>query len=684
MADPDVQRRVDELRRSLDRWNYEYYVLDRPTVSDSEYDEALRELREIEEAYPDLVTPESPTQRVGSTPSSGFAKVTHPVPMLSLGNVFTRDELYAWAKRAARFAGADGLEYVTEPKIDGLAVALTYENGRFLYGATRGDGFVGENITANLRTIRTLPLRLEDSGPFAIPSRIEVRGEVYMRKRDFEALNDRIVRQGGEPFMNPRNSAAGSLRQLDPKITASRPLRIFVWDIGYIEGATRPRTHFETLEMLAAFGFQTTPEPQVADSLDAVWTRCEWWLAQRDTLDFEIDGVVIKVNDHRLQEEIGVVSREPRWATAFKFPAIQKTTVVKDIIVRVGRTGTLNPTAILEPVNIGGVTVQRATLHNEDEIERKDIRIGDTVVVQRAGDVIPQIVKVITEKRTGEERVFKMPDHCPVCGTVTRRDPGVAMRYCTNAACPARLREQLHHFVSRGAMDIAGLGEKLIDRFVDLGWVEDMADLYSLDWQAVAQLDGLGEKSAENLKRGVEASKDRPLYRLLNALGIRHIGERTARLLADHFGSIENLAAASKEEIQSVNGVGAVLAQSVADFFADPKNRQLIDKLEAAGVRTREANHRPAGPSPLKGKVFVLTGRLDSMTRSQAEEALRRAGAAVTSSVSKKTSYVVAGDEPGSKVERAAELGIPIITEAELHVLLSDDDETAERGHPKE
>jgi DNA ligase (NAD+) len=672
MRDEDAQQQIEELRQSIDRWNYEYYVLDQPSVPDSDYDEALRELRQLEEAYPELVAPDSPTQRVGTAPSSGFAKVTHPNPMLSLGNVFSFEELTAWANRAARFAGVSELDFVTEPKVDGLAVALTYEDGHLAYGATRGDGFIGENITSNLRTIRTLPLRLQSSTDYPLPSRIEVRGEVFMRKRDFELLNERIIENGGEPFMNPRNSAAGSLRQLDPKITASRPLRIFVWDIGIIEGAPRPRTHFQTLEMLAGFGFQTTPEPRKTDSLDEIWDRCQWWLGQRDRLAFEIDGVVIKVNSHALQEEIGVVSREPRWATAFKFPAIQKSTVLEEITINVGRTGTLNPTAILRPVNIGGVTVQRATLHNEDEIARKDIRVGDTVIVQRAGDVIPQIVKVVTEQRTGAERPFSMPSHCPVCGSETRRDPGVAMRYCTNATCPALVREQLHHFVSRGAMDIAGLGEKLVDRFIDLGLIHDAADIYTLDWSAVASLDGLGEKSAENLRNAVEASKERPLFRLLNALGIRHIGERTARLLADHFGSIEALKSASLEEVRAVGGIGDVLAQSAIDFFANPKNVQLLDKLEAAGLRTRNSDRVASGPAPLKGKSFVLTGRLEEMTRAQAEEALRRAGATVTSSVSKKTSFVVAGEDPGSKVDRARELGVPIVSEAELHELLAE------------
>lgn len=671
MAIEDRSARLDALRRAIDRWNHEYYVLDRPTATDAEYDEAMRELKAIEAEDPSLVTPDSPTQRVGSAPQSAFGKINHPVPMLSLSNVFGEDELRAWASRAQRFAGGSELSFAAEPKIDGLAVALTYVDGLLQHGATRGDGFVGENITANLRTVKTIPLRLSASGGMPMPPKIEVRGEVYMRKVDFERLNERIVADGGEPFMNPRNSAAGSLRQLDTRITASRPLRLIVYGIGYIEGAPLPSTHSEGLTLLEALGFQTPPDRSQSATIDDVWERCAWWLARRDTIDFEIDGVVIKVDDVRLQEEIGYVAREPRWATAYKFPAIQKSTVVEDIRINVGRTGTLNPLAFLAPVNIGGVIVRRATLHNEDEIARKDIRIGDTVVVQRAGDVIPQIVKVITEKRTGAEIVFRMPDACPVCGSPAKREPDVAMRYCTNAACPAQLKEHLHHFVSRTAMDIAGMGEKLTDRFVDLGWVADAADLFRLDWDAVAQLEGLGEKSAANLKAAVEASKQRPLARLINALGIRHIGDRAGSLLADRFGSIDALMAASLEEINSVGGIGDVLAKSVFDFFQEPHNRAIVEKLQAAGVRVADERTGGTGSVKLAGLTFVLTGRLESLTRPQAEERLRRAGATVTGSVSKKTSFVVAGEEAGSKADRARELNVPIISELDMLAMLN-------------
>jgi DNA ligase (NAD+) len=590
--------------------------------------------------------------------------------MLSLSNVYNEDELKAWATRAQKFAGGAELSFVIEPKMDGLAVALTYVDGRFDHGATRGNGFIGENITENLRTIKSLPLRLNAVDDDGVPPALEVRGEIYMRKKDFERLNERIVADGGEPFMNPRNSAAGSLRQLNTRITASRPLRLMTYGIGYVRGVQLPPTHEQGLAILDAFGFPTPPWRVTVQTVGEIWERCLWWQEQRNDLEFEIDGVVIKVDDVRLQEEIGYVAREPRWATAYKFPAIQKTTVIEDIQINVGRTGTLNPLAIVSAVNIGGVVVRRATLHNEDEIARKDIRIGDTVVIQRAGDVIPQIVKVMVERRTGNEQPFVMPQNCPSCGAPTQREPDVAMRYCTNAACPAQLKEHLHHFVSRTAMDIAGMGAKLTDRFVDLAWVRDAADLYTLPWDEVAQLEGLGEKSAANLRAGIEASKNRPLARLINALGIRHIGERSAALLADRFGSIDALMAASLDDINAVGGIGGVLAKSVYDFFQEPTNREIVEKLRRAGVRVADPRAHANGEQKLAGLTFVLTGRLEALTRPQAEERLRQAGANVSGSVSKKTSYVVAGEEAGSKADRARELGVTVIGERDMLAML--------------
>ena len=669
MSEVEITDRLAALVSQLNKWNYEYYVLDQPTVSDAEYDEALNELRAIEAAHPELVTPESPTQRVGMLAQSAFSKVKHPVPLLSLSNVFSQEELQAWEARLHRYVG-EVHDFVVESKFDGLAVALTYVNGLLDHGATRGDGSIGEDITANLRTIRTIPVRLHG---VRVPGRIEVRGEVYMRKRDFNALNERMIAAGQAPFMNPRNSAAGSLRQLDPNLTAQRPLRFAAYAIGYIGNGYEPATHSESLAWLRELGFDSSPGAAQYADLDAVWNACVAWRERRDSLDYEIDGAVVKVNSIRLQDEAGSVGREPRWATAYKFPAIQRTTRLLDITINVGRTGTLNPLAILEPVNIGGVIVKRATLHNEDEIQRKDLRIGDMVVVQRAGDVIPQIVAALTDQRTGSERPFTMPDVCPACGSPTFREDGGAMRYCRNVACPAQLVEHLAHFVSRGAMDIDGLGYRLVERFVQLGWVKSMADIYSLDWAAVAELEGMGEKSAEKLRKGVEESKSRSFARVLIALGIRHVGERTADLLVQRFGSIDAVMAASVDEVNAIPGVGLVLAESVVDFFATEANREQIERLREAGLIMQDGNARADGNRPLGHLTIVLTGKLEALTRPEAEERLRSAGANVTGSVSKKTTVVIAGEDAGSKADKARELGIPIRTEQDMLKLLDGD-----------
>ncbi|HYJ12704.1 MAG TPA: NAD-dependent DNA ligase LigA [Thermomicrobiales bacterium] len=575
------------------------------------------------------------------------------------------------SERSARFGGVDALTFVTEPKTDGLAVALTYIDGSLDHAATRGNGFVGDDITANVRAIRSIPTKLRHGGSQGIPQTIEVRGEIYMRKSDFDALNVRMGESGGKLFMNPRNAAAGSIRQKDTTVTAQRPLRLFAYQIGYVLGGSLPDTHFDCLAWLRELGFTTSLEATRHESVGSVWAACQSWLARRPELDFEIDGTVIKVDSLGLQEEIGYVARDPRWATAYKFPAIQQTTRVVDILVNVGRTGTLNPLALLEPVNIGGVTVSRATLHNEDEIARKDIRIGDTVVVQRAGDVIPQIVKVIEERRTGAEVTFAMPDTCPACGTPVHREPGVAMRYCTNAACPAQLKERMHHYVSRAAMDIEGFGPSLADRFIDLGWIKDASDIYRLDWEAVGQLEGLGEKSAANLRQAVEASKDRPLWRLIHGLGIRHVGDRTAHLIADRFGSLDAILAASAEDIAAIPGIGDVVAADIFDFGQEQVNRDLVARLTDVGVRTREESVTTWSERPLAGLTLVLTGRLDTLTRPEAEEKLRILGANVTSSVSKKTSAVVAGADAGSKATKAESLGVPLLSEEDLVLLMT-------------
>ncbi|HEX2281003.1 MAG TPA: NAD-dependent DNA ligase LigA, partial [Thermomicrobiales bacterium] len=579
--------------------------------------------------------------------------------------------LEAWAARLQKILPRVDFTFVTEPKIDGLAVALTYTDGLLQRGATRGDGVTGEDVTANLRTIRNIPLRLLNGGTAGVPSIIEVRGEVFMRHADFLNLNERIEREDGRPFMNPRNAAAGSLRQLDPAITAQRPLRLLAYGIGYADGGPVVSSHAEALAELRRLGFETSPGAALEESIDGVWTRCEEWLERRSSLPFEIDGVVIKVNDLRQQEELGYVSREPRWATAYKFPATQQTSRINDIVVNVGRTGALTPLAMLEPVNIGGVIVSRATLHNEDEIRRKDIRIGDSVVVQRAGDVIPQVVQVITERRTGDEREFVMPELCPVCGSPTHRAEGEAVRYCTNSACPAQLKRHIHHFVSRGGMDIEGLGEKLANRFVDLGMIRDLGDIYSLDWESLAKLEGLGETSVNNLRTAVEASKERPLERLIYALGIPNVGERSSRLLADRFHTLDNMLAADVDTLDSVPGIGSIQAENVRDFLDNPDNQVVIEKLRAAGVKMVDDDAADGSTDgPLAGKTVVLTGRLANMTRPEAEAALRRAGANVAGSVSKKTSAVFAGEDAGSKAERARELGVPVLGEEQLLEIL--------------
>lgn len=672
MAETDPERRADQLRSVIEKLNYDYHVLDQPTATDAEYDDYMRELRALEAAHPELVTPESPTQRVGATPNESFTRVQHPIPLLSLSNVYNREELEAWNTRLTRILPNTRFQYETEAKIDGLAVALTFRNGIFQRGATRGDGVFGEDITLNLRTVRNIPLRLRQPASGDIPTEIEVRGEVYMRRPDFEALNARIGATGGRTYMNPRNGAAGSLRQLDPGITAQRPLRLYAYGIGYARGGPQAATQDEALQLLRELGFETSPDATLCDTIDEVWERCESWQARRIELPFEIDGVVIKVNEFRNQEELGFAAREPRWATAYKFPATQVTTRIQDIIISVGRNGTLTPIAILDPVNIGGVVVSRASLHNEDEIARKDIRVGDTVVVQRAGDVIPQVTQVIIERRTAEAVPFVMPEHCPVCGTETHRAEGEAARYCPNSTCPAQLKRHVEHFVARGTMDISGLGTKLGDRFVDLGWIKDVGDIYHLPWDEITQLEGMGEISVTNLRNAIEASKQRPLERLIFALGIPFVGERSSRLLADRFHSLDALMAADIVTLESVPGIGPVQAQGVYDFLQTPVNREVIEKLRRSGVRMADegAGDGPAS-GPLAGKTVVITGRFSGMSRTEAETVLRRAGANVAGSVSRKTAAVFAGEDAGSKEARARELGVPVLDEAQLVAVLA-------------
>ncbi len=651
--------RVEELRSQINYHDYRYFVLDSPEVSDAEYDQLVRELRSLEQAHPELITPDSPTQRVGGQPVQAFGVVEHRQPLLSLANAFSEDELRAWYRRAAAAAERSEFALVCEPKIDGLAVALVYENGSFMQGATRGDGYRGENITQNLRTIRTIPLRVEGE---SVPARLEVRGEVFMTRQGFERLNEERANRGEPLFASPRNSAAGSVRQLDPTVTATRPLDIFVYQLGWADGDGLRASHWDTLQWLKGLGFKVNPEIQRFKDLDGALRYIESWEKKRETLGYEIDGIVVKVDDLSAQRAMGFVGREPRWAIAYKYPATQATTKLLRIDVNVGRTGSLNPFAVLEPVVVAHATVKLATLHNEEDIRRKDIRIGDTVIVQRAGEVIPQVVGPVVSKRTGEERVFEMPKDCPTCGTPVVRPEGEVMSYCPNRACPAQIFRLLTHFAGRGAMDIEGLGESMADQFLRSGLVKDLADVYSLTVEQLVTLERMGEKSASNLVANIEKSKSRPLTNLLFGLGIRHVGYETAELLASHFGSMDELASATLEELESVPTIGPKTAESVYEYFQDEQNRALIERLKASGVRMTAA--RPAArEGPLKGLTIVATGSLERWSRNEVESLIKRLGGNVGSSVTKKTDYVVAGESPGSKLSKAEEYGLKVLDE---------------------
>ncbi|MPZ22470.1 MAG: NAD-dependent DNA ligase LigA [Dehalococcoidia bacterium] len=661
----EAQQRSEELRAEIRHHDYRYHVLDSPEISDAEYDALVRELRSLEGRFPELQTPDSPTQRVGGQPQAAFEQVVHQVPLLSLANAFSGDELRAWHRRTLALAERSDFQMVAEPKIDGLAVALVYEDGALVQAATRGNGLIGEDITQNMRTLKTVPLSVAKDAP----PRFEVRGEVYMSRAGFEKLNEERAEQGLPLFANPRNSAAGSLRQLDARITASRPLDIWIYQLGWVEGAVPPGSHWDALQMLNGLGFRLNPNIKRFDDLNDVVKHTEFWAEERDRLDYEIDGMVVKVDDLGLQRQLGAVGREPRWAIAFKFPPTQATTLLRDIAVNVGRTGSLNPFAVLEPVRVGGVTVRMATLHNEDDIHRKDIRIGDTVVVQRAGEVIPQVVAPVASKRTGKEQVFKMPAQCPVCGGDVARPPGEAMSYCTNKACPAQMQRWIEHFA--GVMEIDGLGEQRVRTFVEQGLITDPADIYFITREQLVALERMGEKSADNLLASIEASRKRPLARLISALGVRHVGWEVAELLADHFGSLDALQAASAEEIAEIPGIGPKIAASVRAYFEEDRNLQIIEKLKAAGVRTT-AERRAGREGPLSGKTFVLTGGLQALSRDQAERRIKNLGGSVSSSVSKKTSYVVVGESPGSKLDRARELGIEVLDEDTFTALVEE------------
>ena len=671
-APPEAVERARWLREEIARLDYAYYVLAEPLVPDAEYDRLFRELVALETRYPELVTPDSPTQRVGGKPAPEFAEVRHEVPMLSLTNAYTDEEVLAFDRRCRELLGIERIRYACEPKFDGLAVSLIYRDGLFSLGATRGDGFTGEDVTANLRTLRSIPLRLRLDSP---PTLLEVRGEVLMTREDFKRLNEAQLKAGEKTFVNPRNAAAGSLRQLDPRVTAKRPLRFFAYQLVRLEGHPWPETHSKALALLQRWGFPLSDAREVtegAEGLLAYYRRME---ADRDRLPFDIDGVVYKVDDLSAQQRLGTIARAPRWAIAHKFPPQEEITRLVGIEVQVGRTGALTPVARLEPVFVGGVTVTNATLHNEDYIRDKDIRIGDWVVVRRAGEVIPEIVKVLPERRDGSERPFVMPEHCPVCGSAVARDPDEAAAYCTGGMyCPAQRKRALEHFASRLAMDIEGLGEKLIEQLVDLGWVETPADLYDPDKinaDRLASLPRMGEKSAAKLMAAIERSKKTTLARFIYALGIRHVGEATAKLLAGHFGSLDALMNARLDELTAIEGIGPVVAQSIRDFFDEPHNRQVIERLRRLGVHWEESV--PAKKSrALAGLTFVLTGTLPRLTREEAKALIEAHGGKVSASVSKKTDYVVAGSEAGSKLQRALELGVPVIDEDTLERLIAE------------
>jgi DNA ligase (NAD+) len=655
----DAASRVDELRGLIEHHTERYYVLDDPEISDAEFDALVRELRSLEEAHPELRTEDSPTQRVGGRASTAFAEVRHRVPMMSLDNAFSFEELVAWGKRMERYISGD-VDYVCELKIDGIACSLLYEGGRYVRGATRGNGVVGEDVTENVRTITVIPERLEGDD---VPSVLEVRGEVYMPVSAFRELNERQGEAGGRLFANPRNSGAGSLRQKDPKVTASRELRFWAYQLGEVEGGPRFRRHSETLDFLKAAGLPVNPEVRKVGSLDEVFEYCNGWLEHRHGLDYEIDGVVVKVDDLGQREELGSTSKSPRWAIAYKFPPEEATTVLKDIMVSIGRTGKATPFAQLEPVRVSGSTVQLATLHNEDQVRIKDVRPGDTVTVRKAGDVIPEVVAPVLSKRPEGLPAWQFPNSCPVCHSPLVRIEGESDTFCTNVDCPAQRAGRIGHFASRGAMDIEGLGEKRVMQLTDAGLLSDPGDIYSLTYDALMSLEGFADISARNLLDAIAASKTRPLPNLLVGLSIRHLGGRGAEVLAESFGSLDRILEASEEEMAVTPGVGPVIAKSVHEFFALDRNRVVVDKLRAAGVNF-EGVERSELPPTLAGKAVVVTGTLESMSRDKAVEAVKARGGTSPGSVSKKTAYVVAGAEPGAaKVTKAEECGVPVIDE---------------------
>ena len=656
----EAAKKVQQLRDEINQYNYEYHVLDNPTVSDQVYDQKMKELIELEEQFPDLVTDDSPTQRVGGTPLDKFEKVNHTVPMLSLSNAFSEEDLRDFDRRIREHVTRD-FKYVCELKIDGLAVSLRYENGKFVQGATRGDGRTGEDITQNLKTIKSIPLTIKNN------ETIEVRGEAYMPKKSFIALNEKRKEEGLELFANPRNAAAGSLRQLDPKIAASRNLNIFIYSVGEWE-AESISTHSERLAYLRELGFKTNPETRTFQTIEEVIEFTKEWTVKRNELDYEIDGIVIKVDEIELQEQLGFTARSPRWAMAYKFPAEEAVTKLRGIELSVGRTGVITPTALLEPVQVAGTTVQRASLHNEDLIIEKDIRINDTVVIKKAGDIIPEVVRVIFEERTGEEKEYRFPEHCPECDTKLEKPEGEVAWRCVNPNCPAQIKEGLIHFVSRGAMNIDGLGEKVVEQLFDHKLIQTIADLYKLKYEDLIELERMGDKSVTNLLNAINASKENSLERLLFGLGIRYVGSKAATTLAAHYKTMDALMEATEEELKTVPEIGEKMAESIATYFNKPQVKQLIEELKVLGLNMTYlgATEVVDEDSVFFGKTIVLTGKLHSLSRSEAKEKIEALGGKVTGSVSKKTDIVIAGEDAGSKLDKAKELNIEIWDEEQL------------------
>lgn len=659
---------IEKLRNKIHYHNHRYYVLDDPEISDSEYDRLLKELQELELRHPELITPDSPTQRVGAAPLKELTSVPHTVPMLSLSNAMSAEEVLEFDERVKKFLkSGEEIDYVVEPKLDGLAVELIYEAGRFILGSTRGDGYIGEDITQNLKTIKAIPLVLNKRAHVPVPRRIAVRGEVIMTRKEFELLNKRRSESGEALFANPRNAAAGSVRQLDSRITSQRPLDMYCYSTGE-SGGVSFKSQWELLQVFKSWGFKVNPHVKLCQGISAAVAACNEIETMRDALPYEIDGAVIKVNSVDLQNTLGEISKSPRWAVAFKFSPHQETTVIEDIQVQVGRTGAITPVAVLRPVKVGGVTVSHATLHNQDEIERKDIRIGDTVVVQRAGDVIPQVVKVVTSRRSGRERMFVMPEHCPICGAEVARSSDEAVYRCTGMQCMAKLKESIRHFASRRAMDIDGMGEKLVEQIVDKGLVKNVADMYTLTHNQWAELERMADKSAKNIFAAVEKSKQAGLERLIFGLGIRHVGEQTARVLVSNLKTLERIENATSEELMEINEIGPEVAESIVQFFRQSVNRNVLDKLQKAGVSIESKQSAKSGI--FDGKTFVFTGSLEHFTREEAEKIVQTLGGRASSSISAKTDYVVAGKDPGSKYDKAKSLGITVINEIEFKDML--------------